>query len=128
MLVIDEGAVRPELAGDFLPAQQIAGPFQEHEQHLERLRIQPDADSLASKLSGSSVSLEDPEAIAPGWAWFRHFSIHPVYPTRDGGSVRNEVDAMPAHECGSLGLSHPQTHVFGLPFPPSQVKYNLPEV
>ena len=79
MLRIDESSVGPQLSGDFLSSQQFAGPLQKHDQHLEGLRVQLDADSLPAKLARDSVCFKCSEAIAPGWHGVRHVSCR-VYP------------------------------------------------
>ena len=65
MLIIDEGSVGPELAGDFVACQQITRPLQEHQQDLKGLRVQLDANSLPAQLSRCSINLKYSEAIAP---------------------------------------------------------------
>ena len=80
VLVVDEGAVGPQLAGDFLARQQLAGPLQEQQEHLEGLRVQLDADALPAQLSGGGVCFKGSEAIAPGWLRCLVMSLCPVYP------------------------------------------------
>jgi hypothetical protein len=79
MFVVDEGAVGPEFARDLLARQQLAGPVYQHQEHLERLGIELDANALAAKLTRSGVCFKCSEAIAPRWPWVRHLSC-PMYP------------------------------------------------
>ncbi len=71
VLVVDEGSVGPELARDLFAREQLAGelqiPLQKHEQHLERLRVQFDAQSLPAQFARGGVRLKDSKAIAPDW-------------------------------------------------------------
>jgi hypothetical protein len=67
VLVVDEGSVGPELAGDFFSRQQLAGSIQEHDEHLEGLGVQLDADALSAKLTQGGVSFKYSEAVMPGW-------------------------------------------------------------
>jgi len=52
VLVVDEGAFGPEFAGDFFAGEQLAGAFEQHEQHLKGLDVYLDANSLLAQLSG----------------------------------------------------------------------------
>ncbi len=82
MLVVDEGAVGPKLTGDFFTGEELAGALEEHEEDLKGLDVDLDTDTLAAKLSGGCVGLEDSEAIAPSLPWVGHsgFSL----PNPDG--------------------------------------------
>jgi len=76
VLVVDKGSVGSQFAGDFFTREQLAGPVEEHEEHLEGLGIQLNAQALAAKLSRGGVHLKDSEAIAlcrlRAGAVFRH--------------------------------------------------------
>lgn len=74
MLIVDEGSVRPKFAGDFVACQKLAGPLQEHEQYLEGLRVQFDANSLPAQLSRRSIYLKYSEAITHDWLRVGHLS------------------------------------------------------
>ena len=87
VLVVDEGAVGPQLPGDFLAGEQLAGPVQQQQKHLKGLRIQLDADALPAQLSGGGVGFECSEAIAPGWLRVCHV-FSPVYPIEN--SIQSE--------------------------------------
>jgi hypothetical protein len=67
MFVINERPFGPQFLGDFLSSQKFSGSFQEHEEHLERLGVQFNANPLPSKLSRSGVYFECSKAVAPGW-------------------------------------------------------------
>jgi len=62
--------------GDLLARQQLAWPVEEHQEHLEGLGVQLDAQTLAAKLSCGGVHLKDSEAITlcrlRAVAFFRH--------------------------------------------------------
>ena len=67
MLVINECPVGPQLLRDFFAREQLARPAKKHKEHLERLRVQFDKDSLPAKLSRGRVCFKCSEAVAPGW-------------------------------------------------------------
>jgi hypothetical protein len=62
-----------------LSREHLTRSLQQHDQHLEGLRVQLDADSLFAKLSRGSVCFKYSEAIALGWPWFHHV-VRRVYP------------------------------------------------
>ena len=76
MLIVDEGSVGPQLVGDFLARKKLAGPVEQHEEHLEGLGVQLDAQALTAKFSRGGIHLKDSEAITRGRlrasAVFRH--------------------------------------------------------
>ncbi len=65
MLVVDEGSVGPEVLRDFLSRQEFARPLQKHQEDLEGLDVQLNADTLFAKLSRCGVGFKHSEAIAP---------------------------------------------------------------
>jgi hypothetical protein len=67
VFVVNEGSVGPECSGDLFASQELAGPLQEHEEHLEGLSIEFDADAFSTKLAEGAVGFEYSEAVAPGW-------------------------------------------------------------
>jgi hypothetical protein len=81
VLVVDEGSVGPEGASDLLACQELAGPGQEHEEHLEGLCVEFDADALSAKFAEGAVRFEYSEAETPGWLWVGHilWLSWPVY-------------------------------------------------
>ncbi len=81
VLVVDKGAVGPELAGDLFASEELAGAVEEHDQDLKGLGVQLDANALAAQLARSGVGFKDSEAIADGWALIGHVSC-PVYSSR----------------------------------------------
>jgi hypothetical protein len=54
--------------------------FEKHEEHLERLRMQLDADPLPAKLSMDGIRFKYSEAIATSWLWVRHIVHHFILP------------------------------------------------
>src|ERR1017187_7284945 len=72
MLKINKCPVGPKLPRDFLSRQQLAGPLQQHEQHLKRLRMQLHPESLPAQLSRGRVRFKNTKEIAPCWSCVRH--------------------------------------------------------
>ncbi len=64
---VDEGAVGPEGAGYFIAGEDFVGSLEQHQQDLEGLDVELDADALLAQLAGGGVGLEDAEAIALRW-------------------------------------------------------------
>ena len=58
VVVVDKSSVGPQCAGDFFARQKFAGLVQQHQQNLEGLRVELDADSLPAKLPCRGVCLE----------------------------------------------------------------------
>ena len=80
---VDEGAVGPELAGDFFAGEEFAGAVEEQAEDLEGLGVELEADALAAELAGGGVGFEGSEAIARvGWLWAGHVWLSSV---ADGG-------------------------------------------
>jgi len=75
MLIVNEGAVRPELPGDILARQQLARLLQQHQQNLEWLCVQLDADTLPAEFARSSVGLKDSKAKTSVQPWFCHIQV-----------------------------------------------------
>ena len=68
MFGVDEGAVGPELAGDLVAGEELAGVFEKHAENLEGLGVEAESDALAAELAGGGVGFEGSEAIAAvGW-------------------------------------------------------------
>ena len=72
MFVVNKSSVGPQLPGDFLSRQQLTGPLQQQAQHLKRLCVQLDPESISAKLSRGYVCFKCAEAIAPCWLCIRH--------------------------------------------------------
>ena len=70
MFVVDKGAVGPQLPGDFFAGEQLAGPVEQHQEYLEGLGVELDAETLPAKFSGGGVCFErlrsDSAALAVG--------------------------------------------------------------
>jgi hypothetical protein len=75
VLEVDEGAVRPELTGDFFAGEKLAGARKEEAENLEGLGVELDTDALAAELAGGGIGLECAEAIASGWGWGGHGQV-----------------------------------------------------
>jgi hypothetical protein len=65
VLEVDEDALRPEPALQFVPCHDMSRPFEEHAENLERLRLQADAGRTVSQFSGLQIELERPN---PYWS------------------------------------------------------------
>lgn len=72
MFVVDEGSVWPECAGDLFASEELAGPLQKHEEHLEGLGVQLNADALPTEFAESGICFEYSEAVASGWLIVEH--------------------------------------------------------
>ncbi len=72
MFSIDVDAVGPELAGDFVAGEELAGAVQEQTEDLKRLRVEAEADALAAELAGGGIGFECAETIAARWVWVLH--------------------------------------------------------
>jgi hypothetical protein len=62
--------------------------FQQHQQHLEWLRMQLDTRTLSAKLSVGGIRFKDSEAIAPAWLRVRHIVPHSILPRARSKPVR----------------------------------------
>jgi hypothetical protein len=69
---VDVGAVGPEVTGDLVAGEKLAGAIEEQAEDLERLGVEAKADALAAEFAGGDVGLEGSEAIAAGWCWAGH--------------------------------------------------------
>jgi hypothetical protein len=65
VLEIDERAVGPKLARNLVARDEVAWPLQKHEENLERLSVQLDAQPLPTQLSGGGVRFKHAKAITP---------------------------------------------------------------
>ncbi len=74
VFVVDEGSVGPQLAGDLFSGEEFAWPLQEHEEDLEGLGVQLDADALTAEFAQWCVCFKYSEAVAPVWLWVGHVS------------------------------------------------------
>ena len=73
MFVVDEGAVRPELAGDVFAGEEGAGLHRGSMQRTwKELGVELDADALFAELSGGGVGFEDSETVALRWRLWWH--------------------------------------------------------
>jgi hypothetical protein len=72
VFVVDEGAVGPQLAGDLLASEELAGPVEQHQEYLEGLGVELYAETLPAKFPCGTVCLENSEAIALRWLWVGH--------------------------------------------------------
>jgi hypothetical protein len=54
--------VRPKLATQFFPGEQLARPFKQHGQQLKRLLLQPDASTALGQFARSNIGFKDSKA------------------------------------------------------------------
>lgn len=94
VLIVNEGSIGPERAGDFFAGQQFPFAVQEQAEDLKRLRAEPDTDSLPAKLSSDHIRFIDSEAIEPDWLGFRH-ACSRVYPMVGRGPCEHASDPFP---------------------------------
>ena len=64
MLVIDKGPIRPQLFGYLFPRNQFARARKQNQEHLERLDVHLDPQTLLPKLASRCICLKHSEAIA----------------------------------------------------------------
>ena len=62
VLEVDERTVRPEAAPQLVARQHLARLLQQHDEHLERLILQPQADAVLAQLARPHVELESSES------------------------------------------------------------------
>jgi hypothetical protein len=63
---IHEGIGGPELLLQFLSRYYLAGVIDQHGQHLKRLLLDFDLQSMFSEFTGTEINLEDAKAKTPG--------------------------------------------------------------
>lgn len=66
VVVVDEGAIGPKLAADVFAGKQLAGALEKEKKDLEGLCGEPYPKTVAAKLAGGGICLEDSEAEAQG--------------------------------------------------------------
>src|SRR5439155_10567918 len=59
---VDKGSLRPQLLTELVAGQHVAGTFEQHGQHLERLVLQAEPHAVLSELTRADVELESSEA------------------------------------------------------------------
>lgn len=64
VVVIDEGSVGPKLVGDFVAGEDLAWAAEEHEEKLEGLGVEFDADAFAAEFAGGGVGFKSAELKA----------------------------------------------------------------
>ena len=62
VLEVHERAVRPQTLSKLLARQHLARLLEQHDQHLERLILQPQACAVLAQLACVEVELEPPES------------------------------------------------------------------
>ncbi len=62
VLEVDERAFRPQALPQLVARQDLARLLEQHDQHLERLILQPQADAVLAQLARAHVELESSES------------------------------------------------------------------
>ena len=58
MIEVDECVPGPKFLADLFSRNELAWTLQEHDQKLERLRLQPDSLTIFSQLAGMQIRFE----------------------------------------------------------------------
>jgi hypothetical protein len=61
---VDIDAIGPELVGDFVSGQELAGSVEQEAENLKGLRVEPEANALAAKFASGGIGFECAEAVA----------------------------------------------------------------
>jgi hypothetical protein len=65
VLVLDDGAVRPQHLNDLIVRDHVAGALQQEPENLKGLLLQLDLGAVAAQFTGLEVQLKDPETYQP---------------------------------------------------------------
>src|SRR5688572_6598123 len=74
-LDVDEDVLTPEAIDDLTPQHELASPFDEQQQQVHRLPLDPHGTSVPTQLVGADVQLEVTEPKSVRGIWYQHLGV-----------------------------------------------------